>query len=127
MEERGYASEGRFLYTWHSAGVWKAVTEPFINVTVPVYNEERTLAENVGKIAAFLRANVSLPYEIVIANNASEDRTLEVARRVESASPVVRVLHLKEKGRGGAVKAAWNQSKAEILSYMDIDLSTELA
>lgn len=100
---------------------------PFINVTIPVYNEGRTLAENIGKIAGFLQSNVALPYEIVIANNASADKTLEVARRLESECPVVRVLHLKEKGRGGAVKAAWNESTADILSYMDIDLSTELS
>src|SRR6267143_975571 len=103
------------------------VIRPFINVTVPVYNEEGTLAENIGKIAGFLQANVALPYEIVIANNASTDGTLEIARRIETERPMVRVLHLKTKGRGGAVKAAWNESKADILSYMDIDLSTELA
>jgi hypothetical protein len=37
------------------------------------------------------------------------------------------VLHLDEKGRGRAVKTAWNESKADILSYMDCDLSTDLA
>jgi len=103
------------------------VIRPFINVTVPVYNEEGTLAENIGKIAGFLQANVALPYEIVIANNASTDGPLEIARKIEADRPMVRVLHLKKKGRGGAVKAAWNESKADILSYMDIDLSTELA
>src|SRR3954471_23848398 len=97
----------------------KNVIRAVINVTVPVYNEEGTLARNIGKIAGFLQANVPLPYEIVIANNGSTDGTLEIARRIADEVPMVRVLHLKEKGRGGAVKAAWNESKADILTYMD--------
>jgi hypothetical protein len=38
----------------------------------------------------------------------------------------VEVLHLDMKGRGGALRAAWTQSRADILSYMDVDLSTDM-
>src|ERR687889_222704 len=40
--------------------------------------------------------------------------------------PRVSVLHLDEKGRGRALKAAWLASEADIVSYMDVDLSTNL-
>jgi hypothetical protein len=39
----------------------------------------------------------------------------------------IRVVHLPEKGRGRALRAVWLASEAEILSYMDVDLSTDLA
>jgi glycosyltransferase involved in cell wall biosynthesis len=40
--------------------------------------------------------------------------------------PSVRVLHLKEKGRGRAVKKAWTESTSDYCAYLDVDLSTDL-
>jgi glycosyltransferase involved in cell wall biosynthesis len=97
-----------------------------INVTVPVYNEEKVLATSVTRIAAMLDTH-GYRYEIVIANNASTDGTLAVANSLAAQSRAIRVLHLDEKGRGRAVKAAWRQSSADVLTYMDVDLSTDLA
>ncbi|MGA3217944.1 MAG: glycosyltransferase [Acidimicrobiales bacterium] len=39
----------------------------------------------------------------------------------------VRAMHLSEKGRGRALRAAWLQSNAGVVAYMDVDLSTDLA
>ena len=100
--------------------------QPFINITVPVYNEEKVLAASTGTLEAMLREH-GCNYEVVIANNASTDGTLQIARSLEAQSKRVRVLHLDEKGRGRAVKAAWRQSAADILCYMDVDLSTSLS
>src|SRR2546427_7031608 len=100
---------------------------PFVNITIPVYNEERILAENVGKVVCFLWANFGYPHEIVIADNASTDRTLAIAQDLQARYDTVHVLHLDQKGRGGAVKKVWSETKADILSYMDCDLSTDLA
>jgi glycosyltransferase involved in cell wall biosynthesis len=104
-----------------------AQPDPFINVTIPVYNEERTLAQSVQVAAAFLEARCPDSWEIVIASNGSTDRTLEIASVLATQLKSVRVLHLSEKGRGRAVKRAWLQSHADILTYMDVDLSTDLA
>src|SRR5688500_11451697 len=98
---------------------------PFINITVPVFNEEKVLATSIATLEAMLSEH-RYGYEIVIANNASTDRTLEVAKSLTSRSKHVHVLHLDVKGRGRAVKAAWRQSTADILCYMDVDLSTSL-
>jgi glycosyltransferase involved in cell wall biosynthesis len=100
--------------------------QPLVNVTVPVYNEEKVLAASVAKIAGMLDAS-GYRYEIVIANNASTDCTLAIATSLAARLKDVHVLGLQEKGRGRAVKAAWRNSCADILSYMDVDLSTDLA
>ena len=63
---------------------------------------------------------------MVIADNASTDRTLAVAQKLTTYYPRVSVLHLEEKGRGRALKAAWLASEADVLAYMDVDLSTNL-
>lgn len=94
-----------------------------INLTLPVYNEERVLRQNVGTI---LKALSGLPLEIVIASNGSNDRTEAIARELSREHPFIQVLTLTEPGRGRALKKAWSESRADILSYMDIDLATDL-
>ena len=100
---------------------------PSLNVTVPVYNEEATLNSSITRLASFLAGSGFASYEIVIAENASRDRTLKIANRLSDKIDGVRVVQLAEKGRGRALKKAWSESDAEILSYMDVDLSTDLA
>ncbi len=97
-----------------------------VNVTIPVYSEEFRLKANLPKLHRFLSDQCPFQFEIMIADNASTDRTFEVARSFSKTLPGVRVMHLEEKGRGRAVKRAWSETTADVLSYMDVDLSTDL-
>ena len=97
-----------------------------VNITLPVLNEERQLPRAVEQLTAFLRAGFGLPYEIVIVDNGSTDGTWPVARQLESKHPEVRALRLDQRGRGRALRQAWQASQADVLSYMDVDLSTGL-
>jgi putative flippase GtrA len=65
-------------------------------------------------------------WRIVIADNASTDGTVAVAHRLARDLPGVSVLHLSQKGRGRALRAAWSATDAEVACYMDVDLSTDL-
>ncbi|HEY8602605.1 MAG TPA: dolichyl-phosphate beta-glucosyltransferase [Thermomicrobiales bacterium] len=97
-----------------------------VDIVIPVYNEEAALPKSVATLRDYL--NTYFPYEwrVIIANNASTDNTLAVARELAAADPHVSVLHLDRKGRGRALKAAWLASEADVVSYMDVDLSTNL-
>lgn len=98
-----------------------------LDIIIPVYNEERDLGPSVAKLRAFLRENCPYKWRIVIANNASTDRTLEIAKELESQYPSeVTYVHLDQKGRGRALKKAWLASNADVVAYMDVDLSTNL-
>jgi glycosyltransferase involved in cell wall biosynthesis len=97
-----------------------------IQITIPVFNEELQLPGSLALLIGFLQKHCPWPYGIVIANNASTDGTLRVARELCCRHPSVRLLHLPEKGRGRAVRQAWSESRAHILTYMDVDLSTDL-
>lgn len=97
-----------------------------VNVTIPVFNEEKILPSSIATLHTFLREHCRFEWEIVIANNASTDSTLEVARRLTNELKGVRVVHLDQKGRGRALKKVWSESQADILSYMDVDLSSNL-
>jgi glycosyltransferase involved in cell wall biosynthesis len=103
-----------------------AATARLLNVTVPVLNEAACLVPNIRQLASFLARLPGVSAEIVIADNGSTDATLCLAHSLTRELPNVRVIHLGERGRGRALKHAWRSSRADILSYMDADLSTDL-
>jgi glycosyltransferase involved in cell wall biosynthesis len=97
-----------------------------INITIPVLDAERLLEGSVLKLLPFLENWYPGEFELVIVDNGSTDGTLRLAREIERKHDRVRVLSLAERGRGRAIKTAWLQSEADILSYMDVDLSSDL-
>jgi putative flippase GtrA len=101
-------------------------TEAVLDVVIPVYNEENDLAPCVRRLHSHLTESFPYPFRITVADNASTDDTLAIANRLAAALPEVEVLHLTEKGRGRALRAAWTASDAPVLAYMDVDLSTDL-
>jgi glycosyltransferase involved in cell wall biosynthesis len=76
------------------------MTGLWLSVVIPVFNEEEVLANSVESLVRQLRQTRSHRYEIVIADNGSTDKTLEIARSLADKHPDVRVVHLAEKGRG---------------------------
>ena len=97
-----------------------------IDIVVPVYNEQAALAGSIRRLHRVLGEELPYAWRIVIADNASTDGTLALARGLAAELPHVDVLHLDAKGRGRALRAAWSASDADVLCYMDVDLSTDL-
>ncbi|MGH2569582.1 MAG: dolichyl-phosphate beta-glucosyltransferase [bacterium] len=99
---------------------------PQVDVIIPVYNEEKILPQSIAALTAFLRDHADCPYRILITDNASIDRTEEVARGLAAQYPEVEYVRIPRKGRGGALQQVWLESSAEFVTYMDVDLSTNL-
>jgi len=98
-----------------------------LNVVIPVYNEEHVLAASLATLRDFLQQNLAgFAWHVTIADNASTDGTLRLAEELGRAYADVRVIHLPEKGRGRALRRAWLADGADVQSYMDVDLSTDL-
>ena len=97
-----------------------------IDIVVPVYNEETALQDSIRRLHEFLSHEMPYAWRIVIADNASTDATLAMARALAFELDHVTVLHLERRGRGRALRAAWTASDADVLCYMDVDLSTDL-
>jgi putative flippase GtrA len=97
-----------------------------VEVVVPVYNEERVLADSVRRLYSYLERTFPYPFLITIADNASVDDTLRIAHGLAEELPAVRVVHLDRKGRGRALRQVWSTSAADVVAYMDVDLSTDL-
>ena len=98
-----------------------------VDVVIPVYNEERQLPRSILILTSFLRENLVNPWRIVIVDNGSTDQTLSVAEMLSQKYSGVTYIHIPQKGRGRALRRAWLESTADIVSYMDVDLSTNLS
>ncbi|MEZ5043585.1 MAG: glycosyltransferase [Saprospiraceae bacterium] len=98
------------------------------DVTIPVLNEEASLAENVGILHDFLKSNFPTPgqWRIVIADNGSEDQTPQLGKQLARQFPNIQYLQVPQRGVGLALKTSWSQSEADIVGYMDLDLATDL-
>lgn len=102
---------------------------PSIDVVVPVYNEAQVLGQSISRLDGWLagwEAEGGPSTRITIADNASSDGTWRQARRLAEGRDRVLAVHLDRKGRGRALREVWSASDAEVLAYMDVDLSTGL-
>src|SRR6478752_6405075 len=96
---------------------------PLLDITIPVFNEERDLEACLRRLHAYLLGAFPHSFRITVADNASTDRTLKTAERVARELREVNVVHMAEKGRGNALRKVWLASPSPVLAYMDVDLS----
>jgi glycosyltransferase involved in cell wall biosynthesis len=98
------------------------------DVVIPCYNEVAVLRQSVERTLAFLEGHGEYTWRIVIADNGSNDGTSDLARALEAEHPGrVKAFVLTVKGRGLALREAWMASDADVVAYMDVDLSTDLS
>ncbi len=103
-----------------------------VDVVVPVYNEQAEIGSSILLLLSYLQQlnadEHAFSWQIVIADNASTDSTWALASTLAGEHPqAVRAVRIPRKGRGFALKQVWSHSRARVLSYMDVDLSTDLS
>ncbi len=99
-----------------------------IDIVIPVLNEEERLPRGIVILHNFLQQEMTdNPWRIVIADNGSTDRTRSVSEMLVQRYPGIGYMYIPQRGRGRALRAAWMESMADIVSYMDVDISTSLA
>ncbi len=94
---------------------------PFLSVVIPAYNEEHRLPPTLAIVKEYL-AQQRYASEIIVVDNASADRTLEVARKAD-----VEVLEERRRGKGAAVRTGMLAARGEYVLFSDADLSTPIA
>ncbi len=99
-----------------------------IEFCLPVYNEELILKSNVLMLLSYCRKqNFNFDWQIVIIVNGSSDATLNISKDLSKQYyKFIKYVNIKKAGRGQALKKYWLSSKADIVSYMDIDLAVSL-
>ncbi|WP_426574987.1 glycosyltransferase [Aquihabitans sp. McL0605] len=97
-----------------------------VEIVVPVHNEAAGVERSVRALHDYLADRFPLPWLITIVDNASTDDTWERAAALHADLADVQAMRLAQKGRGRALRAAWRESPAPVVAYMDVDLSTDL-
>ena len=97
-----------------------------VEIVVPVYDEAAGLEASVRRLHGYLNEHFPLTWIVTIVDNASTDGTWDIARRLAAELDGVQARRLDCKGRGRALRAAWSVSRASVVAYMDVDLSTDL-
>ena len=98
-----------------------------LTVVIPVLNEETDLPPSTERAVEFFTAKFAeYDWRLVIADNGSTDSTPEVGKELARAHDRVEYLRLERRGRGLALRTAWQRAGSDVSAYMDVDLSTEL-
>jgi putative flippase GtrA len=97
-----------------------------VEIVVPVKDEENDLAASIRRLHDFLAGGFPFTSHITIADNGSSDHTWEIAVGLAAELPHVAAVRLEQAGRGRALRSIWAASSADVLAYMDVDLSTDL-
>lgn len=96
-----------------------------LSIVIPAYNEENGIAQIIDRVHAVQASVLGLgfaDFELLVVNDGSRDRTLEIAREKEKEFSDVRVLdHPKNKGYGAALKTGFAQARGDLLGFLDAD------
>lgn len=99
-----------------------------ISLVCPAYNEEDNIEETVGVVQETLTDFLSSQsFEILIAEDGCDDCTPEIATRLSEENEQIRHIHSDARlGRGGALSYAFQQTRGDVLVYLDTDMATDL-
>ncbi|GIF72109.1 glycosyltransferase [Asanoa siamensis] len=95
-------------------------------IVIPIKNEARVLEASVRRLYAYLVQHFPYRFRITIAESGATDASPDIARRLEDEFDEVRYVHIDLRGRGLALREVWAASDADIVCYMDADLSIDL-
>lgn len=95
---------------------------PFLSVVIPAYNEEQRLPGSLERVFAFLKAQ-AYSSEVLVIENGSTDRTLEIARQFKPRFPNLTVIQNHERGKGLAVQRGMLAARGQYRFMCDADLS----
>ena len=98
------------------------MTTPFLSIVIPAHNEEGRLPRTLGQIFVFLEKQ-SYGSEVIVVENGSSDRTLELASEFAARHSDMIVIHEEQRGKGNAVRRGMLEAHGEYRFICDADLS----
>jgi undecaprenyl-phosphate 4-deoxy-4-formamido-L-arabinose transferase len=98
------------------------MADPRISIVIPIYDEEETLPELLDRLGR-VTESLGSPYEIILVNDGSRDRSMDILRRAVARQPCLVVVDLNRNyGQHAAVFAGLERARGEIVVTLDADL-----
>lgn len=95
-----------------------------LSVIIPVYNEERVVADTAAKLSSFLREYLPGDSEILFVNDGSNDRTAEILESIAASDASLRVVsYSPNRGKGSAVRTGMLSACGDVRMFTDADLA----
>jgi glycosyltransferase involved in cell wall biosynthesis len=91
-----------------------------LSVLIPAYNEGRHICEVLSRLLRVL-SGIGLPYEVLLVSDGSTDDTVTQARTVSAAELVV-LSYEQRRGKGYALRYAWERCSGTYVAFLDADL-----
>ena len=113
--------------TSHEQKLGEKLSDITADIVIPVLNEAHVLANSIERLRAELPDLLPYRWRVVVVDNGSSDGTDDIGRELSAKHRDVAFIRLEQRGRGRALRHAWLQSSADLVCYMDVDLSTDLS
>lgn len=101
--------------------------QPYLSVIIPTYNEEKTIADTVCKVLSYLKKQ-NFSFEILVADDGSKDKTVEIVRKEFANEPSVLVIERYDNhGKGYTVREGMLKARGSVRLFMDADNATDIS
>jgi glycosyltransferase involved in cell wall biosynthesis len=102
------------------------MTEPFLSIVIPAYNEALRIGSTLEKVRQYLKSR-NYPGELIVVDDGSTDPTPEILQEVQRHHPAVRVLRNEpNRGKGFSVRRGVLEARGEFVLFTDADLSAPI-
>ncbi len=98
-----------------------------ILIVLPAYNEEKIIRKNIIILYSYMEKNFpAYDWNIIVSDNNSKDTTKDIVLDTAISHARLKYFFVPEKGKGVAIRRAWEAHDADIYCFMDADLSTDI-
>ena len=102
------------------------MSQPFLSVVIPAYNEALRLGSTLEKVCEFLSTR-SYGVELIVVDDGSTDQTPQILEDLQSRYPLLRVLrNERNRGKGFSVRRGVLEAGGELVLFTDSDLSAPI-
>jgi len=101
------------------------LSEPYLSIVVPAYNEEKRLPESLETVASYVESR-SFDVEVIVVDDGSKDATADLAERFSQDHPYVRVQRNPHKGKAFAVRTGMLMAQGKYVLFTDVDLAVPI-
>jgi glycosyltransferase involved in cell wall biosynthesis len=99
-----------------------------LSILIPAYQEERTIAEVLRRVAAADTESIGFDKEILVCDDGSRDRTVACVEEVMRDHASIRLLrHPRNRGKGAAIRTALDEARGDYVLIQDADLEYDVA